>query len=149
MQKISDSAAPNGQPITAEETYKRVSQGPAGSESISGSWQAERLSGISENGITVTYHSTPDGLRASNPNAEGYDAKFDGKEYPIKGNPAHDTVSLKRIHSNSILETDKEDGEVHYVLLIAVSPDGKSMKVTETDRERGTRMTYIMEKKSQ
>lgn len=149
IQRISDSAAPNGQPITAEETCKRLSQGPAGSDPISGSWQAERANGISENGISVTYHSTPDGLQASNPNGEGYDAKFDGKEYPIQGDPAHDTVSLKRIHSNTIVETDKEDGEVHYKLLIAVSRDGESMKVTETDKERGTKMTYIMKKKSQ
>jgi len=32
---------------------------------------------------------------------------------------------------------------------MAVSPDGKTMKVTESDRERGTTMTYTMEKKSQ
>jgi hypothetical protein len=103
---------PNGQCITAEETYKRLSQGPAGSDPISGSWQAQSVNGISENGITVTYHSTPDRLQASNPNGEGYDAKFDGKEYTIQGDPAHDTVSLKRIRSNTIVETDKEDGEV-------------------------------------
>jgi len=147
-QRITDSAPPSGQPISAEETYKRVSQGPAGSVPISGSWQAERANGISENGITVTYHSTPDGLQASNLNGEGYDAKFDGKEYPIQGDPAHGTVSLKSIHSNTILETDKEDGEVHYKLLIAVSPDGQSMKVTEIDKERGIRTTYTMEKQS-
>ena len=51
--------------------------------------------------------------------------------------------------TNTIVETDKEDGEVHYKLLIAVSRDGKSMKVRETDRERDTKMTYIMEKRSQ
>jgi hypothetical protein len=149
QQIIVDSAAPAGQPVTAEETYKRVGPGPAGSNAISGSWQAQRVNVTSENGITVTYRSTPGGLEASNPGGEGYDAKFDGKEYPIHGDPVHSTVSLKRISDNTIVETDKQDGGVHYRLRLAVSPDGKSMKVIETDSERGTTMTYIMKKKSQ
>jgi hypothetical protein len=45
------------------------------------------------------------------------------------------------------VETDKQDGVIHYQLRMAVSPDGKLMKVTEMDGERGTKMTYVMEKK--
>jgi len=149
VQNVTDSAAPTGQPVTAEQTYTRTSPGPTGSNVISGSWQAQKVEVTSENGITVTYHSTPGGLLASNPSGEGYDAKFDGKEYPIKGDPSHGTVSLKQINANTIVETDKQDGVMHYKLLMAVSSDGKSMKVTETDKERGTKMTYTMEKKSQ
>jgi len=149
QQNIVDSAAPTGQPVTAEEAYRRVSPGPTGSNALSGSWQARKINVISENGTTVTYRSTPQGLQASNPGGEGYDAKFDGKEYPTHRDPAHSTVSVKRISANTILEIDKQDGRVHYRLRLAVSPDGKSMKVIETDKERGTKMTYIMEKKSQ
>lgn len=148
-QQITDSAAPNGPPVTAEEIYTRVKPGPAGSNPVSGSWQAKRVTNISENGMTITYHSAPDGLQASNPAGEGYIAKFDGKEYPIHGDPAHNTVSLKRINARTIVETDKQEGAVHYRLRMAVSPDGKSMHVTETDKERGTRITYTLEKKSQ
>ncbi len=107
------------------------------------------MKGTSESGLTVTYHSTSDGLQASNPNGEGYSAKFDGKEYPIQGDPAHDTVALRRINANTIVETDKQEGAVHYMLRMTVSPDGKSMQVTETDNERGTQTTYTLEKKSQ
>lgn len=47
-EKIADSSAPNGQPVTGEETFKRVSQGPAGANTISGPWQAESLKDISD-----------------------------------------------------------------------------------------------------
>ena len=149
QQNVTDSAAPTGQPVTAQETYKRMGPRPTGSNAISGSWQAQKINITSENGVTVTYRSTPDGLQASNPGGEGYDAKFDGKEHLIHGDPVHSTVSLKQINLNTIVETDKQDGQVHYRLLMAVSADGKSMKVTETDKERGTKTTYTMEKKPQ
>lgn len=148
-EKIADSSAPNEQPVTGEETFKRVGPGPAGASPISGSWQAESLRDISENGITVTYQSTVDGLKASTPSGEGYSAKFDGKEYRVQGAPAHNTVSLKRVKANTIIETDKLDGRAHYILRMTVLPDGKTMRVTETDLERGTKTVYTMEKKSQ
>jgi hypothetical protein len=96
----------------------------------------------------VTYHSTAQGLQASNPGGEGYDAKFDGREYPVNGDPAHNTVSLTRIDEHTIVETDRQDGRVHYTVRMTVSQNGKTMRVTERDRERGTTMTYILEKKS-
>ncbi len=148
LQKIKDSAAPKGEPVSAEETFSRVSPGPSGASPISGSWQAEKLRVTSRSGLAVTYRSIPNGLRASTPRGEGYEAKFDGKEYPIQGAPAHGTVSLRRINGRTITESDKEEGVVHYWLRMAVSPDGKTMQVTELDRERGTRTTYTMEKKS-
>jgi hypothetical protein len=148
VQKVIDSAAPNGEPVTATVTYKRLSPNPAGASPISGSWQAEGFADASENGTTVTYHSIPGGLEASNPSGEGYSAKFDGKDYPIHGEPAHNTVSLKRAGANMIVETDKQDGIVHYQVRMVVSRDGNSMQVTEIDRERGTQMTYTMKKKS-
>lgn len=149
VQKITDSAAPNGEPVSAEETFSRVSQGPDGSSPISGSWQAEKVKAVSESGLTVVYRSTADGLQASTPTGEGYSARFDGREYPIQGDPAHETVSLRRINAHTIVETDKQEGAVHYKLRMAVSRDGRSMQVSETDYERGTRMTYTMEKRSQ
>lgn len=149
VQEITDAAAPKGEPVTATETYKRVSPGPAGSSPISGSWQAQKIESASENGMSVSYHSTGDGLEASNPSGEGYSAKFDGKEYPIHGEPAHSTVYLQRIDANTIVETDKQDGAIHYQVRMTVSPDGKSMQVTEIDNERGTQMMYTMQKKAQ
>lgn len=147
-QKIVDTSAPNGEPVTGEETFQRIGQGPAGADPISGSWQATAVKSISENGVTVTYESTADGLKASTPSGEGYFAKFDGKEYPVQGAPAHNMVCLKRVNKNTIVETDKLGGRVHYMVRMTVLPDGKTMRVTETDMERGTTTVYLMAKKS-
>jgi hypothetical protein len=143
-EKITDTASPNGEPVTAEEIFTRVSAAPAGANAISGGWQMEKVE--SEKGMTVTYHSIPDGLEASNRHGEGYSAKFDGKEYPIQGDPAHNTVSLKRVNAHTIVETDREDGAIHYQLRMTISRDGKSMLVQENDHERGTKLSYVMEK---
>jgi hypothetical protein len=146
-QKIVDTSAPNGEAVTGEEDFQRVGPSPTGSAPISGSWQATALKGVSENGMTVTYQSTADGLRASTPSGEGYFAKFDGKEYPVQGSPAHNMVCLKRVNKNTFVETDKLDGRVHYTVRMTVLPDGKTMRVTETDMERGTTTVYLMSKK--
>ncbi|HEV2396374.1 MAG TPA: hypothetical protein VGS27_05515 [Candidatus Sulfotelmatobacter sp.] len=147
VEEMTDAATGNGKPMMATETLKRVTAAPAGASPISGSWQAEKIEGASENGTSVTYRSNGEQLEASNPNGEGYSAKFDGKEYPIRGLPGHNTVSLQRIGSDTIVETDRQDGIVHYQVRMTVAPDGKSMQVTETDNERGTQMTYTMLKK--
>ena len=74
QQDVTDLAAPNGQEVVAQETFRRVGKGSAGSNTVAGSGLAQKIKFISENGITVTYHGTPQGLQASNPGGEGYDA---------------------------------------------------------------------------
>jgi len=148
MQKVTDSSAPNGEPVIAEETFERIGAPPVSGNMISGLWQAHRIHFSSANGTTVTYHATANGLQVSTPGGEGYDAKFDGKEYRIRGVPVRSTVTLKRVNARTIEETDRDEGVVHYRLRMAVSRDGKTMKVTELDKERGTKTTYRMEKQS-
>jgi len=136
------------QPVTGEVTSTRVSPGPAGSHAVSGSWRTEKVNSVSSNGLTVTYHGTADGLKMSDQNGKSYDAKFDGKDYPIQGDPGHTMVSLKRIGDRTIEETDKRDGKVVGVYRMTVSSDGKSIDAEYTDKEQGTTTTFTMEKKS-
>ena len=79
-------------------------------------------------------------------NGNSYDAKFDGKEYPIQGDPGHTMVTLKRIGNDTIEETGKRDGKVVGVSKMTVSSDGKSIHVNYSDKLRGTTMAYAMEK---
>ncbi len=136
------------QPVTGEATSKRVSAGPTGSHVLSGSWRTEKLNRISSNGLTVTYQGTADGLKMSDPNGNSYDAKFDGKDYPIQGDPGHTMVSLKRIGDRTIEETDKRDGKVVGVFRMTVSADNKSIQAEYNDKQRGTTTTFTMEKQS-
>jgi hypothetical protein len=116
------------QPVTGDVSSTRVSAGPAGSHAVSGAWRTSKVNTVSNNGLTVTYQGTPNGLKMSDPNGNSYDAKFDGKDYPINGDPGHTMVSLKRIGNDTIEETDKRDGKIVGVYRMTVSADGKSIK---------------------
>ena len=135
-------------PVTGEEIFFRISNGPAGSHALSGSWRAEKLSNMSSNGITMIYQSTPDGLKMSDNNGVSYDAKFDGKYYPIQGDPGHTVILLKKVDANTMEETDKRDGKVVYTSRSSVSADGKTMTIVGHDKERGTTNTFTLNKQS-
>jgi hypothetical protein len=135
-------------PVTGEVTSTRVSKGPGGSHAVSGSWRTDKVNSVSDNGLLVTYEGTQDGLKMSDPNGESYDAKFDGKDYPVEGDPGHTMVSLKRIGNDTIEETDKRNGKVVGIAKMTVSSDGKWITVEFTDKERGTTTTYKMQKQS-
>jgi hypothetical protein len=143
-QKFSDQS--ENQPVTGEVTSTRVKKGPAGSHAFSGSWRVAKVNTVSTNGLTVTYQGTADGLKMSDPNGASYDAKFDGKDYPMQGDIGNTVVSLKKIDANTIEETDKQEGKVVSVMRMSVAPDGKSIKAVVRDTRRKTTTTFIMEK---
>ncbi len=147
-EKFKDQTSGDPEPVIGEETLSRVSKAPAGSHSISGSWRAEKFSNMSSNGLTITYQATADGLKMSNPTGQSYEAKFDGKEYPMQGDPGHTMVSLKRINANTIEETDKRDGKVTGIFRMTISKDGKSIDAVFDDKERSTKTTFTMYKQT-
>jgi hypothetical protein len=136
------------QPVTGEVTSKRVSPAPPGSHAISGAWRTEKVNTVSSNGLTVTFQGTADGLKMSDPNGNSYDAKFDGKDYPIQGDPGHTMVSLKRMGNDTIEEIDKREGKIVGINRMTVSKDGKSIHAVFTDKRRGTTTEFTMEKQS-
>jgi hypothetical protein len=132
------------QPVTGKETLIRVAAGPSGSHAISGSWRIQKVS-ESESALTFTYKSSPDGLMMSDPIGESYDAKFDGKDYPIKGATGY-TVSLTKMNDRSIDETDKRDGKAVTVNHMTVSADGKTLTIKSENKVQGTTATYTATK---
>jgi hypothetical protein len=136
------------QPVTGEVTSARVKPGKSGSHALSGSWRTSKVDSVSNNGLTVTYQGTADGLKMSDPNGNSYDAKFDGKEYPIQGDPGKTMVSLKRVGDATIEETDKREGKVVGISRMTVSKDGKFIEVEYTDKQHGTKTTFTMEKQA-
>ncbi len=75
-----------------------------------------------ENGIKIDAEGT-DG--DGNPTHVQYDAKFDGKDYPVTGLPYADAVSVKRIDTNTIQSTLKKAGQVVMTVTSTVSNYGK------------------------
>jgi hypothetical protein len=124
----------------------RVEKGPAGSHAISGSWREEKLQAFSPEVLIVAYTSTGNNLSMKEGTGESYDAKFDGKDYPYRGDPNVTSVSLKKINASTIEETYKRDGKVIRVSRMTISPDGKTMKVDRENKLRGTTTSYVRTK---
>jgi hypothetical protein len=133
------------QPLITTITAKLVGIAPAGVHATSGQWRVEKVQ-ESENGLLTTYKVNGDELSMSTPVGESYTAKLDGNDYPVKGTPSHDMVSLKKIDAHSIEETDKRKGTVIEVDRITVSPDGKTMTIVATNKLTDRTSTFVANK---
>jgi hypothetical protein len=132
-------------PATAVYTEKRVAASGAGAHAMSGTWQPDQMSQGNDALRTVSYEMKGDHF-SMKWNGQSYDAKFDGKEYPITGDPGHTVVSLKRIDDNTVEEIDHRQGKVTDEIRIAASKDGKTVDVTDKDVVHGQTMTFTLEK---
>jgi hypothetical protein len=56
--------------------------------------------------------------------------KYDGKDYPITGNPAADTASFKKVDDQTGESTFKKDGKVTATNTRVLSKDGKTLTIT-------------------
>jgi hypothetical protein len=59
-------------------------------------------------------------------------AKFDGKDYPVKGDPGRDAVSVKKVDDYTIDITNKKGGKVTTTIHAVYAKDGKSRTETVT-----------------
>ncbi len=61
-----------------------------------------------------------------------YSANFDGKPYPVKGNPDGDMVIAKRVNATTVDSSYTLKGKPTTTNTRVVSADGKTMTVTST-----------------
>ena len=88
--------------------------------------------------ITVIYTAAGDSTKVTvvgvdadgKPAHNEWTGKFDGKDYPVIGDPASDTRAYKRVDDRTLAMTIKKGGKVTMTGRIAVSADGKSRTVT-------------------
>jgi hypothetical protein len=87
---------------------------------------------------TVTYTAMGDNMKATVDGVDGqgkpthneWTGKFDGKDYPVTGDPNSDTRSVKQIDDHTLELTSKKGGKVVMSGRIVVAPDGKSRTLT-------------------
>ena len=90
--------------------------------------------------LTTTFESNGDSVKwkSERTGADGkkavstYEAKFDGKDYPIVGSPTADTVTLRRIDARTTERVNKKDGKVVTTERREVAADGRSYTTTIT-----------------
>jgi hypothetical protein len=87
---------------------------------------------------TVVYEAAGDNVKVTvdgtgsdgKPTHNEWTGKFDGKDYPVTGDPTSDMRSYKKVDEYTLALTTKKDGNVTVTGRIVVSTDGKSRTVT-------------------
>jgi len=130
-------------PATGSFTEKRTGPAPAGAHATSGTWMPGTLSNANDAFSIVVYTMTPDGFTMKS-NGQSYDAKFDGKEYPVAGDPGHTQVTLKKIDDHTVQETDHRQGKVVDEIHLAAA--GNTLELTDKDVAHGQTTTMTFDK---
>jgi len=126
-------------------TETRRAPAPPGSHRVSGSWQPDQLHEANDAQRTFAYQMTNDQF-SMHWNGQSYNAKFDGKEYPVHGDPGKTVVTLKRLDDYNVQETDSRDGKVTDEIHIAAAKDGQSIEVTDNDVLHHQITTFTLDK---
>lgn len=105
---------------------QRIAGGEAGAHALSGAWRQIRIDSASENATLVTLKVTRSSITFQDPTGFFYNARFDGKEYPVQGAGAGRSVVVKRIDTHSFEETQKQDGKTVSAIRLTVAADGKT-----------------------
>jgi hypothetical protein len=87
---------------------------------------------------TIAYAAAGDTVKVTVDGVDGegkpahneWTGQFDGKEYPVTGDPNSDTLSYKRIDDRTLEFTGKKGGKLTVTGRVVVAADGKSRSVT-------------------
>jgi hypothetical protein len=111
-------------------------------DAFMGTWKLNeaksKLSANAPKNSTVLYEAAGDNVKVTidgtdrdgKPTHNEWTGKFDGKDYPVTGDPNEDTRSLTKIDDHTLGFNVKKDGKVVTSGRIAVAADGKTRTVT-------------------
>jgi hypothetical protein len=112
------------------------------SNALMGTWKLNeaksKLAAGAEKNSTVVYEAAGDNVKVTvdgteadgKPRHTEWTGKFDGKDYPVTGDPTSDAWSYKSVNDRTLELTVKKDGKVTASIRIAVAADGKTRTVT-------------------
>jgi hypothetical protein len=99
---------------------------------------------------TLTYEAVGQGVKVTvkGTDAEGkpiegqFTANYDGKDYPVTGNPNWDAITWKRIDAYKSESTRKKAGKVVVAATRVISKDGKTLTLTEKGEKISNTLVY-------
>jgi hypothetical protein len=122
---VSKGTKPNGETFQDTVVYERI----AGDRGLLGGWKDQKVK-ISSPGTILFKPSGEDGLVFTSVGYKAtYEAKFDGKDYPVTGPtvPAGIMVALKRTGPRSFEVLTKQGGKPLFRETLTVSQDGRTL----------------------
>jgi hypothetical protein len=98
--------------------------------------------GIPKN-LTVKYEAVGDNIKGTIDGVDGqgkpthteWTGKFDGKDYPVTGDPTADTRAVKQVDDHNYQLTVKKAGKVTMTGKAVISADGKSRTVSVSGKD--------------
>jgi hypothetical protein len=127
-----------------------VAQAP---DRLAGTWALNvarsRFAGPPPKSQTTVMHAMGGGLHevVDRVNADGTTtqweimAMYDGKEYPVTGDPARDTVALTKVDDYTVDVVNRKAGTVVNTMRIVVAPDGRTRTNTAVTTDSTGRQT--------
>jgi hypothetical protein len=119
-----------------------------------GTWKMNeaksKLSPGAPKNSTVVYEASGDSVKVTidgtdadgKPTHNEWTGKYDGKDYPVTGDPNSDSRALKKVNDHTITFTVKNGAKVTTSGRIVVSPDGKTRTVTTSGTDpKGSKFT--------
>jgi len=107
-----------------------------------GTWKLNeaksKFSPGSPKSMTVIYEAAGDSVKCTIDGVDGegkpthneWTGKFDGKDYPVTGDPSVSTRSIKQVNDHKMEVNSKKDGKITMSGTIEIASDGKSRTVT-------------------
>ena len=98
--------------------------------------------GVMKN-TTVVYAADGDNIKVTTDGTTGdgkpvhteWTGKFDGKDYPLTGDPNADSRSYTQVNDRTLSLNNKKDGKVAITGRIVVSKDGKTRTLTTSGKD--------------
>ena len=143
---LTDICNKKSDPVKVKWLSKRVARAPAGSHLVSGSWRHVKDVSASENALSGTLKLTSNTFSFMDSTGQGYTAKLDGTYAPFVGGVDNTVVSVKRIGTNTIEETDIKDGKAYSRVVYTIAADGKTMKLAITDLAQRSTVQFVLNK---
>lgn len=126
-----------------------------GADPNMGTWKLNeaksKIPAMAPKNNTVVYEAAGDSIKVTvdgtdaqgKPTHNEWTGKFDGKDYPLVGDPQSDTRCYKKIDDHTMELTNKKDGKVMVKGRIVISADGKSrgVKISGMDSQ-GNKLEY-------
>jgi hypothetical protein len=107
-----------------------------------GTWKLNeaksKIGAGSPKNTTVVYEAAGDSVKVTVDGTDGegkpthseWTGKYDGKDYPVTGDPNSDTRSSKKVDDHTLVITNKKGDKVGITARAVVSADGKTRTVT-------------------
>jgi hypothetical protein len=142
---FTDTSIKGAKPVTGTSTLERIGEAPAGAHALSGKWNRGKFENYSEEALTSTDASPADSLKMTGADGTSFDAKLDGSETPITGDPAGATVSVTKTGDNTWHTVTKIKGKE--VGSSDMTLDGGVLHITSIDTATGNKTSYDAKRK--